>query len=144
MSVRSQSVEGDNIAVLLSKIGQLLAEDIDYPLEGTLLHARVDRRMVGPSIFKDMGDHLVYRDPDLRRLGDCVLDLWEAFEPRKRWAQMEYVIRDGRFDVKFIYPHEVPKNEYWNDTREEMLKRHFGNKPVVYPPLSDDDDNYTL
>ena len=137
-------MESEEVETLLNEVGQLLAEDVDYPLEGTLLHARVGDDHVAPAIFKNLGDHILYRRPDLDRLGDCLLDLWEAFEPRKRWAQMEYVIRGGRFEAKFIYSEDVPKNEDWNDTRAEMLKRHFGDKPVVYPPWENDDDTYTL
>ena len=43
---------------LLNEIGQLLAEDSDYPLNGTLLYAELDRSFVAPSIFKDLGDHV--------------------------------------------------------------------------------------
>ena len=56
-------------------IGQLLAGDEEHPLDGILLHARVQRNSVGPSIFKGRGDHILYRDPDLDRLGDALLDL---------------------------------------------------------------------
>ena len=40
--------------MLLNTIGQILAEDRDYPLENTLLHAEVDFNMVRSSIFKDL------------------------------------------------------------------------------------------
>ena len=65
----------DRTEELLNKIGQLLAEDKEYPPDGTLLHADVGPNSVGPSIFKDRGDHILYRDPDLDRLGDALLDL---------------------------------------------------------------------
>jgi hypothetical protein len=68
----------DRTTSLLNRIGQLLAEDTDYPLEGTLLYAKVDQAFVAPSIFKDIGDRILYRDPDLDRLGDALLDLWDA------------------------------------------------------------------
>src|SRR5688572_24073285 len=88
---------GDRTEHLLSEIGQLLAEDSEYPLDGTLLYAVLDKNYVAPSIFKDQGDHVLYRDPDLDRLGGALLDLWEAQDFDERWTEIEYVVRDGRF-----------------------------------------------
>ncbi|PWG02517.1 hypothetical protein [Sphingosinicella humi] len=130
----------DKTERLLNKIGQLLAEDTEYPLDGTLLYAELDRNFVAPSIFKDRGNHVLYRDPDLDRLSDALLDLWEAETPDKRWAEIEYVIRDGRFDVAFTYPEEIDPGEEPMDRRKRVVARHFGDKPIVYPPPPEDDD----
>ena len=48
---------------LLGEIGQLLAQDTAYPLDGTLLYARVRSTMVAPAIFKNQGNNIVYRRP---------------------------------------------------------------------------------
>ncbi len=125
---------------MLNNIGQLLAEDTEYPIDGTLLYAELDRNFVAPSIFKDRGNHVLYREPDLDRLGDALLDLWEAETPDKRWAEIEYVIRDGRFDVAFTYPEEIDPDEERMDRRKRIVARHFGDKPIVYPPPPKDDD----
>lgn len=125
---------------LLSMIGQLLAEDREYPLDGTLLHARVQRNSVGPSIFKDLGDHILYRDPDLDRLGDALLDLWEAQEGEERWEELQYFVKDGRFEVVFVYPEELDPEEMSMDRRDKVVKQYFGDKPVVYPGWDDEDD----
>lgn len=130
----------DDTERLLIEIGQLLAEDSEYPLEGTLLYAKLDRNMVGPSIFKDRGNHVLYRRPDLRDLGDALLDLWEAQETDDRWAEMEYVIRDGKFEVTYTYPDEIDQDEMWSDRTIRVVRRHFGDKPIKYPPWPPDDD----
>jgi hypothetical protein len=132
-------VANDETERLLLEIGNLLAEDREYPLDGTLLYARLDRNMVGPSIFKDRGRDVLYRDPDLDRLGDALLDLWEAQDSDDRWAEMEYVIRDGKFDVTYTYPDEIDPDEMWNDRTVRVVSRHFGDKPIVYPPWPPDD-----
>ena len=124
----------------LNEIGQLLAEDTEYPLDGTLLYAIVDRTMVGPSIFKDRGSHILYRWPDLNRLSRALLDLWNVERPDKPWAEIEYVIRNGRFDVSFTYPEELDPNEDPGDRRDRIVKKHFGEKPIIYPPWPPDDD----
>jgi hypothetical protein len=133
-------VPRDETERLLNKIGELLREDIDYPLDGTLLYARLAKNMVAPSIFKDCGNHVLYRDPDLDRLGDALLDLWEAEAPDRRWAEIEYGIRDGKFDVAFTYPEEVDPDEEPLDRRKRIVARHFGDKPIIYPPPPEDDD----
>ncbi len=125
---------------MLLEIGQLLAEDREYPLDGTLLYAVLDHNMVGPSIFKDRGKDVLYRWPDLRDLGDALLDLWEAQETDDRWSEMEYVVRDGKFEVTYTYPDEIDPNEEPMERRRRIVSRHFGDKPIVYPPWPSDDD----
>ena len=124
---------------ILNKIGQLLAEDKEYPLDGTLLHADVGQNSVSPSIFKDRGNHILYRSPDLTRLGDALLDLWEAQEGEYRWEELQYIVKDGRFEVTFVYPEELDPDEMSMDRRDKVVKKYFGDKPVVYPDWDDED-----
>jgi hypothetical protein len=139
-------MSNDRTKSFLSEIGQLLAEDADFPLDGTLLYAKLDRAFVAPSIFKDLGDHILYRAPDLDRLGDALLDLWEAQHSKRRWSEIEYVIRGGKFTATFTYADEIDADEDSFDRRDRIVTRHFGKKPIVYPPSpgADDDDTYHL
>lgn len=130
----------DETARLLNQIGQILAEDNAFPLDGTLLYAEVDWGYVAPSIFKDRGDHIVYRDPDLDRLGGVLLDLWKAQDSEKHWTEIEYVIRGGRFHASFTYPEGAEEEPFDLDRREKVVAKHFGDKPIVYPPMPDDPD----
>ncbi len=127
----------DAIERLLNEIGNLLVEDADYPLAATLLHAEVDSNMVAPSIFKDLEDQILYRR-DYAKLTYPLLDLWEESEPDKRWREMEYVLRDGQFTVTFTYPDEIDPEEDSLDRRDRIVRRHFGDKPIVYPPWPPD------
>ena len=68
----------DEVNALLDEIGQLLAADRAYPLEPTLLYAQLDDNMVGESIFKELGNQILYRRPINRRLHFALLELWEA------------------------------------------------------------------
>lgn len=124
---------------LLNEIGQMLAQDREYPLDGTLLYAELDRNMVGPSIFKELGNQILYRRPDLDHLGDALLDLWEAQDTDDRWAEIEYLVRDGKFDVTYTYPDEIDPEEDSMERRDRVVRRHFGNKPIVYPPWPPED-----
>lgn len=134
----------DETERLLNRIGELLAEDAEYPLDETLLHAVLDRNMVGPSIFKDRGNHVLYRSPDLNRLGDALLDLWDAEAPDKRWAEIEYLIRDGKFEVAFVYPDEIDPTEEPLERRDRIVARYFGAKPIIYPQPEKDGELFSL
>lgn len=125
---------------LLGELGQLLAEDTAYPLDGTLLYARVRSTMVAPSIFKNQGSNIVYRRPDLDRLGDALLDLWNAETPENRWAEIEYLIRGDTFEVTYTYADDIDPDEDTFERRDRIVKRHFGDKPVVYPDFLPEDD----
>lgn len=124
---------------ILRDIGRLLAEDLAYPIDGTLLYAEVGWNMVAPAIFKDRGNSIVFRWADLDRLGDALLDLWDAQEPEKRWAEIEYLIRDGRFEATYNYQDDIDPDENGFARRDRIVKRYFGDKPIVYPPFPEDD-----
>nr|WP_210358276.1 hypothetical protein [Sphingomonas beigongshangi] len=115
-------------------------DDSEYPSEPTLLYAQLDHNMVGDSIFKDLGNHLLYRRSLDERLLHALLDLWEAEDEHDRWSELEYVLRDGKFEVAYYYPDEIDPEEDVLERRERALRRHFGDKPIVYPSLLLEDE----
>jgi len=44
-------------------------------------------------------------------------------------------IRDGKFDAQFIYPDQVDVESYDVDRRAIALRKRFGDKPIIYPPM---------
>ncbi len=66
--------------------------------------------------------------------------LWDEAEPDKHWAEMEYLIHDGRFTVIYTYPEEIDPEEDPFDRRDRIVARYFGDKPILYPPLPAGDD----
>jgi hypothetical protein len=135
-------VANDETDRFLGEIGQLLAEDAAYPLDGTLLYARVHPAMVAPSIFKNLGNNIAYRRPDLDRLCPVLLDLLDAEEPANRWAEIEYLVKGGAFQVTYTYADEIDPDEDTFVRRDRIVKRHFGDKPIVYPPFPPEDDGF--
>lgn len=124
----------DEVGALLNEIGNVLSEDKAYPFDGTLLYAEAAPQMVDMAIFKDLGDHLLFRLP-MRGLSNVLLELWEASDLNKRWAAMQYWIIDGQFTASFTYPEEIDPNERAMDRRERILRQRYGNKRIVYPPI---------
>lgn len=130
----------DEAEKLLNEIGQLLMEDREYPVEPTLIYAQLDRNMVGESIFKELGNQILYRRPVIEGLPYALLDLWEAQEGDDRWTEIEYLLRDGKFEVAYIFPDEIAAEEDLGERRARAVRRHFGEKPIVYPPWPPEDD----
>lgn len=133
----------DGIKRLLNEIGRLLNQDPDYPNEEVLLYAEVGDNVVSGSIFKNLADQILYRN-DWDRLADPLLDLWEETDPDKRWAEMDFVLRDGKFTVAFVYPDDIDVEEDPFERRDRVVRRHFGDKPIVYPPMPDIGELYEL
>ncbi len=135
-------MESEEPEIILSKIGEILSRDPDYPGVPTLLYAELDFNMVGQSIFIDLGNHILYRWGG-HELTYILLDLWGLADPEKRWAEIEYVIRDGRFEVSFIYPEDIDAGIDSFDRRDRIVEKYFGEKPIHYPPLPTI-DNYSF
>ncbi|RYF03467.1 MAG: hypothetical protein EOO77_31015 [Oxalobacteraceae bacterium] len=133
-------VANDDTNRLLREIGRLLAEDTEYPLDGTLLYARVEAGSVAPSIFKNRENDIVFRWADLDRLCPVLLDLWESEDGVEQWAEIEYVVRDDKFEVEYTYAEQIDPEEEHMVRRDRVVQRHFGNKPITYPGFPDDDD----
>jgi len=121
------------IGTLLNEIGKILAKDTAYALEGTFLYVEAAPQTVSASIFKDLGDHLLYRLPT-SDLDDILLELWDAEAPHKRWSAMQYVIDGDRFTTSFSFDKLDPKVSTIK-RRQEILDQRYGNKQVVYPPI---------
>jgi hypothetical protein len=131
---------------LLIEIGGLLMEDTEYPSEPTLLYAQLDHDVVGESIFKELGNQFLYRHPINERLPYALIELWEAQDGHDRWSELEYVLRDGKFEVTYFYPDEIDPDEDVIERRTRALRQHFGDKPIVYPSLflEGEDPGYEL
>ncbi|MBN8849035.1 MAG: hypothetical protein BGO24_12945 [Sphingomonas sp. 67-36] len=134
-------MENNETERLLVEIGRILAQDTEYPLDGTLLYARLDHAYVAPAIFKHLGNQILYRWPDLDVLGDALLELWEAQDSEPRWAEMEYLINGGKFSATYTYPDEIdPDDDDTFDRRDRIVRKYFGDKPIVYPDSFPPDD----
>ena len=113
------------------EIGRLVAEDVRADPEGTYLYAEAGEGWVEVSIFKDLGESLIYREGS-HDLCWALLDVWEAEEPDKRWSALHYVISDGKFEVSFDYWEAIDPEESSLDRRERAIRERFGDKAVDY------------
>lgn len=131
----------DKYEILGSKYNEIGAELVDIvggTADGIYLYAEAGDGWFGYSVFKDEGSAVRYFTPT-SELGDLIRDAWktENRDRQMRWAIMEYEIKDGKFEARFKYPEEVDVESFDIDRREEALKRRYGDKPVIYPPIPD-------
>ena len=116
---------------ILEKIGQMIADILDGEPEGAFMTAEAGEAWVEASIFKDLGDRVLFRGPDVA-LFEALLELREAEEPNKRWTTMSFTINNGRFDAQFGYDDDVDQNEIGFERRERLLAERYGDKLVDY------------
>lgn len=119
---------------LLSEIGQVLAEGGEDAVADTLLYAQVGDNWCSPAVFEDLGNHILYRDVAMKAICNPLMDLWDEAGSGPQWAEMEYLIRDGRFAVTYTYPEEIDPEEDEFRRRDRIVARYFGEKPILYPP----------
>ncbi|WP_188658318.1 hypothetical protein [Sphingomonas metalli] len=125
----------------LEAFGRYLMQDPDYPDARSFLYARMEPGAIAECIYKDLGNHILFRWPKNSDLSFALLDYWEAQPGPERWAELEYVLRDGRFDVAYIYPDQIDPDEELFVRSQRALRRHFGDKPIGYPSLDDENDD---
>lgn len=119
------------IGPLYGEIGALLARDIREDPEGVFLYAEGGDGWIAPSLFKRVGDHIVYRDPS-EELCDKLEEAWETEEPDKRWAALRFEIANDRFSFSMQYPDDLDPQESTSERRDRILKEHFGDFEVDY------------
>jgi len=126
----------DQLGPLLGAVGELAADEIGGDPNGIYLYVEVGDRWISVNLFRDEGDVIRYYSHD-DELSELIWQAWEAesLDSKKRWAVMEYEIRDGKFDAQFIYPDQVDVESYDVDRREIALRKRFGDKPIIYPPM---------
>jgi len=117
---------------MLNAIGQHLADIIERHPDGTYLYAEVDEGAYEAGVFHDEGEQVVYYDPS-DELFDELIGLWELAEAGKKWAVLQYEVKEGKFNASFSYPDQLDPEEFSFERRERALAERYGDKPVIYP-----------
>jgi hypothetical protein len=121
----------EDVSPILSDIGFLVAEDVRANPDGAFMYAEVEEGCVGSSIFKDIGDRVVYRETS-SELMDRIRDLWEAAPKDKKWNALFYTITGKQFDARFQYDEGWDPKEHEVDRRPRVLKAKYGDKPIDF------------
>jgi hypothetical protein len=124
----------DEFARLLHRVGQTVLALNPAPEAPILLYAELDTNMVSKVLLVDRGADVLAIFPNDDDFTYLLLDLWGEQPAGKRWSEIEYLIRDGRFTTTFTYPEELDPEDDKLDRRERIIEKHFGRKPLVYAP----------
>lgn len=127
----------DLLGPIYAAIGEECAAIVGGDPDGLYLYGEAGEGYSGGGIFMDEGKVIRYYDPS-SELCDLLLQAWKAERPGQKWELMEYEIKGTSFDAKLIYPDEIDHDLSISELREVFLQRRFGDKPVIYPPISDD------
>lgn len=126
----------DILGPILAKVGAELANIVANDPDGIFLYAEAGEGWVSAGVFQELADEVRYFRPS-HDLTDLLFEHWDAEDPDKRWAVMEYVIVGTRFDATFLFPDQIDPKEGEMERRPRALERRFGDKPVIYPPIPD-------
>lgn len=128
----------EEIGDLLNQMGQQVAKTLGKVPDDVFVFVEAADQMSGGAIFENLPDKIVYYDFG-HDIHDTILQLWEAAAPDNKWSMLLYDIKDGRFEVEFLYIDD-PSDEWDSlDYRQDALKARYGRKPVIYPPMDDGD-----
>lgn len=126
----------DELGPMMNAIGARAAADLGGDPDGIYLYVEVGDRWISVNLFRDEGS--VVRNYDHSdELTELIWDAWEkeSPDPGSRWRVMEYEIRGNQFDAQFKYADEVDVESLDVDRREVALKKRYGDKPIIYPPI---------
>jgi hypothetical protein len=124
----------DLLGPVLSQVGGALARIAEGDPGGVFLYVEVGEGWISPNIFKEEAEQVRWLEPDDKELIDLLFEAWYLDPKDKRWSVMEYVMKEGKFEVSFKYPEEINVELRDHDHREDALIARYGDKPRVYPP----------
>lgn len=128
--------EFKKIGDLHAKIAKILRDELSEKERKLLYIAELRPGFLCSAALSDEGDHIENHCIQ-NELSTPTREAWKAEPPNKRWTVMEMVIQNGRFEVDFTFPGELPAEEDTYDRQERIIKQHFGDKPVTYVGWSD-------
>ena len=128
----------DSLGAIMSAIGAEGATIVGRDSHGLYIYAELDGGVVSAGVFKDEGEAVRYFD-FTDELAELLPRAWrdESSDEAKRWAVMEYAVRDSAFHTQFKFPGQLDPNEDTTDRRRAALKARYGDKPIIYPPMPD-------
>jgi hypothetical protein len=129
----------ERLGPIMNAIGTEAATIVGGDPDGLYVYAEPQGGAVFASVFKDEGKVVRYLDPT-DELFDVITEAWEAEDPdeTKRWVVLEYEVQGTEFSAELGYPEDVDSKQHPSVRLEAALKRRYGDKPVIYPPMPDE------
>lgn len=124
-------MDSTDLGPLYEEVGRYLAEDVRSGADGAYLYAEVLPGVVDCSIFKDLGNRVIYRECSLE-LSDKLYEIWEKLDKSDRWSGIHYTIVGNRFETSFDFADSFKPGESIIDRRPRITTAKFGDKPIDF------------
>ncbi|MDE2619368.1 MAG: hypothetical protein KGL54_04305 [Sphingomonadales bacterium] len=128
---------------LYSRIAEIILYGLGPLDKPTLLYATVEEGAIGVTIAEDRGNYIFFhRLPlaDSTDLVDTLVEIWRLRREGERFAEMSFLIADGRFHASLFYPDLLDPTEDPFDRSFRVIAEHFGSKPAQCDPIPDNPD----
>lgn len=103
-----------------------------------LLYAEAGWNWVGGSLFVDHQTVIEWISSSDYHIDDLVLRLWMSAPDTKKWRALTMAVGEKLFRTGFDYGEGWSEDQGEGDRREAIIRRFFGDKPIVYPSLDGD------
>jgi hypothetical protein len=103
-----------------------------------LLYAEAGRNWVGGSLFIDHPAVIEWVSPSDYHIGRLLMRLWDSAPDTKKWRGLTMAVGENLFRTEFDYGEGWLEDQGEGDRREAIVRRFFGDKPIIYPPLDGD------
>ncbi len=129
----------DKLGSLMNEIGGEGARIVGGEPDGMLIYGEVEEGAVFAAVYKNESEVVRYYD-QTSDLADLLIEAWEtgSSAPGMRWSAITYEVNGRAFHVDLTYPEQLKPGEDASDRRQAALKKRYGNKAIVYPPIPDD------
>jgi hypothetical protein len=134
-TIPEASVTKEMEASLIRDLAEQLAMIGEREGGPVLLYAEAGAGWVGGSIFVSQENSIVWISEQEDDPLGAVLRFWEAMPSGQKWRGMSLVVNGKQFSAEFDYGEGWNEDEDEGDRREPIVRRHFGGKPIEYPPL---------
>lgn len=121
---------------MMARIGEEAVVAVGDIRDGLYLYVEVGDGWMSPNLYRDEGDAARWFDPS-EELMDLIWNAWKSEDLGRRWCVMEYEVHGNEFDARFKFPDEIDVEDTETDRREIALRQRFGNKPIIYPSISE-------
>lgn len=129
----------DLVADCLHDISQCLATKYGQGDGGILLICDFEVG-IGYDVFIDKGRFIEYQNSDKRDAlaKDLLFEIKYAVPMTHQFEQLELFVRDGKFSTKLVYLEDIGPDRNSAAARDAVVFSYFGEKPIVYPEMPED------
>lgn len=123
-------MDRSDIGPKYAELAQLIADSLRQDPNGSLMYAEVEEGSVASTIFKDVGNSILYRECSFELI-EKIYDIWDETDAHEKWRGIKYIIAAGKFSVEMIFDLGDDEDGYIDRSRKIAMER-FANLEIDY------------